>query len=240
MNAPKKTTRQYKPTAKRARTQLRVPRTRFSQGPPGLGSQFNMVNMGAGFPKRALVKLRYTETVTLSSSAGSLANHVFRANSCFDPNFTGTGHQPYWYDTFSSVYGYYTVVGSRIRADFMHQTANATAMHCALSINEDSTVSITSIDSLTETTEAKRAILGVATSTSFSTINSSFSLKKRFGNPDINGSEFRASINANPTESTFYVLSAQPVDRVSTQAIDVVVTIEYIVVFSDTKETGGS
>lgn len=234
----KKSTRQNKSTTKRARTTPVVRRSKFSQGPPGLGTQFNIVNLGAGFPKRVLVKLRYTETITLSTT-GDLANHLFRANSIFDPNFTGTGHQPYWHDEFSAVYGFYTVVGSRIRADFVQQTSSSSAVHCVVSLNEDSTVTANNVDTLTEVTESKRVILGSG-SPDMHTINNSFSLKKRFGNPDLNGSEFRASVNANPTESTFYVVSAQSVDRVSTNAVDVIVTIEYIVVYSDIKEDGGS
>jgi hypothetical protein len=40
----------------------------------------------------------YTDTVTLSSTSGALVQKQFRLNSLFDPDLTGTGHQPRYFD----------------------------------------------------------------------------------------------------------------------------------------------
>ena len=39
-------------------------------------------------------------------------------NSLFDPDFTGTGHQPYYFDQFATIYQRYTVIGSKLTATF--------------------------------------------------------------------------------------------------------------------------
>ncbi len=69
-----------------------------------------------GFPDRMAVKLKYQQKLLLSVTAGVPRVQVFRGNDCFDPDFTGTGHQPNGYDQWSAFYSYQTVVASSIRA----------------------------------------------------------------------------------------------------------------------------
>lgn len=67
------------------------------------------------FPPRKTVALRYVQTLTLNATSGASATNVFRANSVFDPDFTGTGHQPMFHDIYSQIYGQYKVNYSTIR-----------------------------------------------------------------------------------------------------------------------------
>ena len=49
------------------------------------------VNRGVrGFPTEIRTTLRYSDVVTLTSTANAVTNYVFRMNSLFDPDFTGT------------------------------------------------------------------------------------------------------------------------------------------------------
>lgn len=72
-----------------------------------------------GFPNKIITKLRYG----FNQSSGALTNetiqdYVFRMNSIFDPDFTGTGHQPLWHDTYSTIYETYRVLGSQMTITF--------------------------------------------------------------------------------------------------------------------------
>jgi len=60
---------------------------------------------------RALVQMRYTETLLpyLALSAAAPSFYFFNLNSIFDPNRTGSGHQPYGHDTYSTLYNRYRV-----------------------------------------------------------------------------------------------------------------------------------
>jgi len=75
-------------------------------------------------PKNAIdqpvrVTLVYTDTVLLSSSASvPFTTYTFRANSCFDPDWSGGGHQPYRWDQLTALYQRYEVVKSKIRCQF--------------------------------------------------------------------------------------------------------------------------
>lgn len=67
---------------------------------------------GGALPATLYTKHRYSEQVILYSD--NLTNRTgteiaFRLNSLFDPNFTGTGHQPLGYDQFGALYGIYRV-----------------------------------------------------------------------------------------------------------------------------------
>ena len=64
--------------------------------------------------KPVTTKLVYTDTILLSST-GSVAfnTHTFRANSVFDPDWTGAGHQPTRFDQLAALYQRYEVLKSR-------------------------------------------------------------------------------------------------------------------------------
>lgn len=65
-------------------------------------------------PQRYIVKMKYAEDVTVSSTG----LYQFNLNSVFDPNRTGTGHQPYGHDQLSALFNRYRVIscGWRISA----------------------------------------------------------------------------------------------------------------------------
>nr|WPR18644.1 MAG: capsid protein [Owegonang virus 10] len=79
---------------------------------PGLGPQV------WGFPKSLTTKLRYCQALQLTSTSGAVNYNTFRANSIFDPDQTGTGHQPLYHDQFYPVYNNYRVLGSMIKVTF--------------------------------------------------------------------------------------------------------------------------
>lgn len=62
-----------------------------------------------GFPETYRTTLVYNEGITLDAAAGSTAYYSFNANSLYDPNYTGTGHQPLYYDNLCAVYGRWRV-----------------------------------------------------------------------------------------------------------------------------------
>lgn len=89
----------------RARSQNVHPRRQASQA---------IVRQPTGVPDRLYVKLRYREQLSWTQAAGNLGDNVYRGNSLFDPDLTGTGGQPLGFDQWSAFYGSYTVLGSSI------------------------------------------------------------------------------------------------------------------------------
>ena len=67
------------------------------------------------FPTRMVVTLRYVQSININSSLTATGNYCFACNSIYDPDLSGTGHQPYAHDTYSTIYNQYTVLKSLIK-----------------------------------------------------------------------------------------------------------------------------
>lgn len=78
-----------------------------------------------GFPPTLAAKLKYVETLAFSSALGAVQSNVFRANSLFDPNETGVGHQPMYFDQFAAIYNRYVVRKARMKVTFNVVTETA-------------------------------------------------------------------------------------------------------------------
>lgn len=108
--------------ARKAYTRKRTytpPRMRSSGSTLVPGRISGLSRQDFGFPDRLKTKLHYCDVVQLAASAGNPGLWEFRMNSLFDPDFTGTGHQPQWFDQLASVYLYYKVTSSKITVTFI-------------------------------------------------------------------------------------------------------------------------
>jgi len=73
------------------------------------------------FPPKFKKRLVYSETsLTVASTSGSSNSYFFSANGLFDPNTTGTGHQPMGFDQMMLMYEQYTVFASKITVEFIN------------------------------------------------------------------------------------------------------------------------
>lgn len=63
---------------------------------------------------KTTAKLRYVDEIALNPGLSGITNHVYRANSVFDPNFSGIGHQPLMFDEYALLYENYRVISSTI------------------------------------------------------------------------------------------------------------------------------
>jgi len=72
-------------------------------------------------PRRAYVTLPYAQEVNIvvAGSVVVASKNTWRLNSPFDPDQTGTGHQPLWYDQFTPVYNNYQVIWCKWKATYM-------------------------------------------------------------------------------------------------------------------------
>jgi len=70
------------------------------------------------FPARISKRLRYSTNFALTTTAGAVTTYVFRANDLFDPDFTGSGHQPMGFDQLMVFYNHFCVVEAKITATF--------------------------------------------------------------------------------------------------------------------------
>lgn len=117
-----------------------------------------------GLPEELKTVLRYVDTYTLTSSTQAVAKQSMRLNSLHDPDSTGVGHQPLYYDQLSSIYGRYVVLCSTMTATFSAlPSAIATAqpsgpMLCGVYADDNGTIS-TTVSTLMEANTGKSTFL---------------------------------------------------------------------------------
>lgn len=100
------------------------------------------------FPATVTKRLRYSTTFSGATTSGAITStQVFRANDLFDPDFTGTGHQPMGFDQLMVWYNHFTVRHAKITIVCKNTTASAPVV--CLRVDADSTP-LTVIDRIVE------------------------------------------------------------------------------------------
>jgi len=65
------------------------------------------------FPSTLETDLFFTQSVSISITGGVGSAQLWRGNSLYDPDYTGTGNQPRWFDQLMAVYSTYEVLYSQ-------------------------------------------------------------------------------------------------------------------------------
>jgi hypothetical protein len=178
------------------------------------------------FAVRRKAMLRYADYFALTSTAGVVASYVFSCNGLYDPNITGTGHQPAGFDQMMLSYEHYVVTRSRICCTYLN-TSTTTAPGVALSLEAGATP-ITNIQQIIEDGMVKTVRLyGAAVAGSMATLNLFCDLAKFGGVVKIlDNPEYRGTIAANPAEQSYFHVQVWGQNG-DTSVVQVEVVIEY-------------
>lgn len=193
-------------------------------------------------PRTMRTVLRYSESLITvdGGAAGTSDAYVFSANGLFDPNITGTGHQPRGFDQYMGLYTYYVVVASRIIAKYAAAPAET--------LNQ--MIGLAPIAIATENTDPKDYMeqqgnvydfLRPGVSSASKTLKVEVDLKSWFGASSLMDDDLlRGDSGQNPSRQLYYHVWASGVQAVNPTAIDVNVLIEYDVIFFTPAEVGSS
>lgn len=195
------------------------------------------IGKSLGFPKNSSVQLRYCSAVSLSDSVGGVLDlHLFSANSIFDPDVTGIGHQPLARDQWASFYNHYKVTSSRMSIKMVNETVQGgTPVVSGCYLADDTSVPT----SWTTLAEAGRGSSVVTTpaNTEAHKLGTRYNSSKFFKKQGVNQSALGALLGSSPTEQAYFVLYSQAADESSGfSAMTFVVTIDYVVQFSEPKD----
>lgn len=223
--------RRYKPYGKRKR----IGRTNYQQNvvispymPKAIGGYKEF-----GFPNSINVRLRYSDVITLTSTAGSLAKHVFRANSLFDPDFTAAGHQPMYFDQLAALYANYVVLGSKIRvlfspiADAIATSQPSGPFEIGLLSDPGGTTSSTA-NTLAETSGCKSTFLNLAQGgNNVKMLSGTYSPTKDMGLP-ADDDTVGAAVAASPTQTWYWTVWMRDTGLSSASSLNIKVEIEFL------------
>lgn len=205
----------------------------------------------SGFPANKIVRLRYAERIPMSPTGpATFTWHNMRANSVFDPNQTGSGHQPMGFDQWAGFYNHYVVVGSKITVKWISEaplSSETNAMIVGVKLTDDTTPILSggqAWDNISERGFSKRIMIMNDQNVKPVTTIAKFSPKKFFNIANVKDNVLRigAPVTSNPTEEAIFQLwfcSANDT-VVSAYIIQAFVTIDYLVLFSEPKDIAQS
>lgn len=197
------------------------------------------VNAGLGFPKKLMMTHKYNEVVVPTCSVGALAYYTFSCNSLYDPNVTSGGHQPMFFDQLTAIYDHYTVIGSIATIKITHLVPSNYSARVGCFINDDSTVTPSTMDALCENSQSKHRLLAAGQTTPV-VFTMKWSAKKTFGGSVLGNDNLQGSYNSSPTEQSMFTLMVQPTDQVTTSSYVVDVSIRYITIWDELKDIASS
>lgn len=187
---------------------------------------------------KVTTKLKYVDLVTVDPGIAGIATHTFRANDTFDPDYSGTGHQPLAYDTYTTLYAKKRVLSSKITITPVHMDISD-ATPCMYGVFNDSDTSISYGNGLELIEDLRiKGKWGIAGATDFMLVNQSHMKRRASFNVKQMGPEQRDNtsvVGASPDalDSRYYQVWASGITAADNpSAQDFVVEIEYTVEFT--------
>lgn len=243
---------------KRRNTGVKAPRRRQS-------GMVKVPRNRLNFPQSMKTKLRYTERIEFTPASTSVQQFQFGGNRIYDPNISGTGHQPRGFDQFMDVYQKFTVIGSKCTVQFMYEGYDGPSLKAAagnLTQNRSSTDNVPALTPIacglhkgmealaagtySEQMEKDRTQWGYITGSGgeVCTLVGTGTTKEMLGKKYAIGAEGYTGTNASdPTEQWFWEVWAGRVsDDYPQEQVKVIgnVILQYDVVFTEPKTLSAS
>jgi hypothetical protein len=103
------------------------------------------------------ITLKYCDVYNFTLTTGTATNQVMNLNSLFDPDRTGTGHQPYGYDQLATLYNRYRVYVTEWKITFHAESVGFYI--CVVPSNGALATAITNQASFTLAGESPRSVV---------------------------------------------------------------------------------
>lgn len=189
-----------------------------------------------------VVTLPYHTALSLGSTVGSQQVWSFKMNDIYDPDYTGTGHQPLGHDQWALYYTQYSVIGAKVTAKFSWagSTLGDNVMVVGV-ISDDDTSLPTTVSTKQERYPGCYKLMNPKAVGS-TTVTAKFSQKKWFAmkNPT-DSHQHIAPMGSSPTLPAYFNVFVQSLDGSTTSSeIACEVNIQYIVRLSEPKDVLGS
>lgn len=187
-----------------------------------------------GIPDRVRTKLRYQMTTTATTTLGSLFSYQFRGNSVYDPDLTGAGAQPTYYDNFANMYNSYVVLSSKLWLEALNVAAAPVLVGAYPAYN--TSIGSTALDCAAMRYAVSKSLYGAGNAVK-GVLNLSMSTAQQFGvRPEaVVDDDGYSGSGGNPTSAAtwYWTVFAQNETGTTTLNLTLRVYIEYDVIFFD-------
>ena len=189
-----------------------------------------------GIPDRIRTKLRYQMSSSATTTLGALFSYQFRGNSVFDPDLTGGGSQPTYFDNFANIYNSYVVLSSHIEVEFMNVTSTSPVL-VGMYPAYNTAVGTTALDCAAMRYAVSKSILGAGNAVKV-VLMDNMSTAQQFGIREeavVDDDLYSAVVTTNPAaaQTWYWTLFAQTEVGTTTLNVPFRVSLVYDVCFFD-------
>lgn len=190
------------------------------------------VNNTTGIPDKTRVNLQYSDIINVNPGLPR-ATYIMRGNSLYDPDFTGTGHQPLYFDQYMALYSKYRVLGSRIKVTFINNQGSSSAVLALVPSTEP--VILTTYHGIREIPRAKAtAPIPVAARYPFSLTSSSTTrVMCGLSSAEQWDEDWSGTSTTNPNQIWYWLIYTQTADNTANDVGQLQIDLVYDCVFYD-------
>ncbi len=219
-------------TRKPRSNNTRMKKRKFDRPP----RRVTVVNpMKTPWPTRTVTRLDYTDQFDIVCTSGALSVYTFNSNGLYDPDQTGTGHQPLGFDQYATQYNRYRVLRMDYLVIFGNPAVSYSSFRCTVAHVNGSTVpSNPAIFEVPYSTQGAVSTYGAPLK-----LRGSFDLTKLNSDPKKYrvDDRYSALVTGNPAEVMYCHLGIMPN---ATATLRVHVKFVYHVEFYDIETPGSS
>lgn len=236
MNATPKRNKTYK-RSKPPAALAKVSRKRYIASDSGPG-RTKLYKSLSPFPEVRQATFTYCDIVSMSVSSGA-GQYIFCANGLYDPDVTGTGHQPYFFDQLMAVYNHYFVKSAHIEVQpmFSQDITSPSDYVLTLFTEDDASPNAT----FTTNMEKLGAVSQVYNNTVAlpPIISTGWKVDASFGYKNKAYTNLIGTATANPTENTMFVIKVSD-NSLQSYTRPLLVKITYYAQLSEVRGLNGS
>jgi len=190
------------------------------------------------FPDRMRCVLTYSSSyISVIANSAAAGRQQFSMNSLFDPDFTGTGGQPEFFDQLSTLYNRYRVYGCAIKVTLLPFTTAGAQINVPTNVVlVPSALSLASlnVDDCAGLPRAQNRVCTGNMDYKTTTMIGSHSVSEILGVKDVEGADrLQATINASPSEQSLWSIVARTADGVTATSLGISVRLTYDCEFFD-------
>lgn len=187
-----------------------------------------------------IVTLRYHANVGISSTSGAVAAWTFLLNSIYDPDYSGTGHQPLGHDQLAALFQRYAVIRARVTVQCATTSVGEVPVFYGLVAASGPNMSNRNV--IAEQPYGKLRVGGSCYDGAEPVVLSwEVDVGRFFGVKDVPGdSSLSAAFGASPTRPIFFTIAHQPLDMAASAGAYAEVSIEMVTEVSGPIPVSGS
>lgn len=190
------------------------------------------------FPSTIVKTLRYSTSFGIGAAVGAPSTYIIRANDLFDPDFTGTGHQPMGFDQLMTWYNHFVVLKAKIVCTFRNQQATC-GVAAGIRVDGSSTA-LTVIDRIVEdgaitydTLDPKGVYGSIKTMACTADIGKLQAVSRSAMTSDPN---LRGDAGTSPVEITYFHVLCWDASAAATSSVFCDVVVDYVAQFMEPRD----